>query len=211
MQPSPFSPYIIYLPHSLTQLLTHSFIQSPTPLIHSPLIRPSLTHHLLLIHSFITHHSPIYPPIINFPWPCLDLDPGTGAFVEDIYEGKCVSKLTCLIYLNGAKTRASSRANNSSSGDNNNSNSGSEGNGGKDEGDDDEDDDDDFEGGYTTFYQPHPTTLGHIDARGVQPTTGAILCFPHGEIGSLVHEGSAVAGRSRKAKYVIRTDVIYEC
>ena len=79
--------------------------------------------------------------------------------------------------------------------------------------DDDHDDADaaDFEGGHTTFYQPNQTALGHIDARGVQPTTGAILCFPHGEIGSLVHEGSAVVGSSRGAKYVIRTDVIYEC
>ena len=66
---------------------------------------------------------------------------------------------------------------------------------------------DDFEGGHTNFYTPSPEE-GRLEARGVAPRTGAVLVFPHGgEMGSLVHEGSAV---TKGAKYVIRTDVLYK-
>lgn len=124
----------------------------------------------------------VYRPHIDGAWPGSGIDPATGAFVDDIHQGKCVSKLTFLIYLNGA------------------------------------DDDGDpgaalaFAGGATTFYQPDGHALGHIHARSVQPKTGAVLCFPHGDIGSLVHEGSAVVGTggAPAAKYVIRSDVIFE-
>jgi hypothetical protein len=48
---------------------------------------------------------------------------------------------------------------------------------------------------------------GVIEARGVKPRQGAVLCFPHGvSVGSLVHEGSAVANG---VKYVIRTDALF--
>ena len=63
---------------------------------------------------------------------------------------------------------------------------------------------DDFEGGATSFYLPAPG--GGLEARGVQPRCGAVLCFPQGNTASLVHEGSEV---TRGTKYVIRTDVLY--
>ncbi|CCG83268.1 Putative uncharacterized protein [Taphrina deformans PYCC 5710] len=66
---------------------------------------------------------------------------------------------------------------------------------------------DDFEEGYTTFFIPdnQPEKL-----RGVRvvPRIGSVLVFPHGDsIGALLHEGSSVKSG---AKYVIRTDVLYE-
>ncbi|GAX78214.1 hypothetical protein CEUSTIGMA_g5656.t1 [Chlamydomonas eustigma] len=65
---------------------------------------------------------------------------------------------------------------------------------------------DGFDGGATTFYTPGQTE-GVLEARGVSPSTGNVLVFPHGEsAGSLVHEGSAV---TQGVKYVIRTDVLY--
>lgn len=66
---------------------------------------------------------------------------------------------------------------------------------------------DDIQGGHTVFYTPSPSVVGGLDARGVAPSAGCVLCFPHGDTpGSLVHEGSAVhAG----LKYVIRTEVLF--
>lgn len=65
-----------------------------------------------------------------------------------------------------------------------------------------------FPGGATTFFLASPQGPGHIDARGVEPAAGSILCFPHGDsVGSLVHEGSAV--QEGGVKYIIRTDVLY--
>mmetsp|Transcript_40654 Transcript_40654/g.81531 ORF Transcript_40654/g.81531 Transcript_40654/m.81531 type:complete len:537 (-) Transcript_40654:271-1881(-) len=63
---------------------------------------------------------------------------------------------------------------------------------------------DGFEGGCTTFYLPG--TDGGLNARGVQPRAGSVLCFPQGNTASLLHEGSAVI---RGHKDVIRTDVLY--
>jgi hypothetical protein len=40
----------------------------------------------------------------------------------------------------------------------------------------------------------------------VRPRQGSVLCFPQGNMASLVHEGSAVL---RGVKYVVRTDVLY--
>jgi hypothetical protein len=63
---------------------------------------------------------------------------------------------------------------------------------------------DDFEGGCTTFYMP--AAGGGLQAQGVQPRAGAVLCFPQGNTASLLHEGSAV---KRGTKDVVRSDVLY--
>ncbi|KAF9479132.1 hypothetical protein BDN70DRAFT_879108 [Pholiota conissans] len=66
---------------------------------------------------------------------------------------------------------------------------------------------DDFEGGCTTFFLPS-STQGILEARPVKPRTGTVAVFPHGAAkGSLLHEGSGVLSG---AKYVIRTEVLYE-
>eukprot|EP00041_Stephanoeca_diplocostata_P016318 m.320908 g.320908 ORF g.320908 m.320908 type:complete len:545 (+) comp20327_c0_seq2:232-1866(+) len=63
-----------------------------------------------------------------------------------------------------------------------------------------------FEGGCTTFFTPGPIE-GTLDARGILPRVGTVMCFPHGDTaGSLVHEGSAVTSG---AKYIMRSDVLY--
>ena len=63
---------------------------------------------------------------------------------------------------------------------------------------------DNFEGGCTTFYMP--AAGGGLQAQGVQPRAGAVLCFPQGNTASLLHEGSAV---KRGTKDVVRSDVLY--
>ncbi|KAJ6551186.1 hypothetical protein B0H19DRAFT_1156827 [Mycena capillaripes] len=66
---------------------------------------------------------------------------------------------------------------------------------------------DDFDGGSTTFFLPSPEH-GILEARPVKPRTGTVCVFPHGAArGSLLHEGSGVTDG---AKYVIRTEVLYE-
>lgn len=66
----------------------------------------------------------------------------------------------------------------------------------------------DFTGGCTTFFNASPAEVGVVEARGVAPRCGSVLCFPHGEgAGSRVHEGSAV---TEGAKYIVRTDVLYK-
>jgi len=62
-----------------------------------------------------------------------------------------------------------------------------------------------FTGGPTTFYLP--AEKGGLEARGVDPQAGAVLCFPQGNTASLVHEGSVVTAGG--CKYVIRTDALY--
>ncbi|GAA5846791.1 hypothetical protein JCM11251_006158, partial [Rhodosporidiobolus azoricus] len=67
---------------------------------------------------------------------------------------------------------------------------------------------DHFSNGCTTFFLPstRPSTL---NAFGIKPSAGCALVFPHGDsIGSLLHEGSPVGEGG--AKYVIRTEVLYE-
>ncbi|KAK7052112.1 hypothetical protein R3P38DRAFT_3386647 [Favolaschia claudopus] len=66
---------------------------------------------------------------------------------------------------------------------------------------------DDFDGGCTTFFLPS-AEHGILEARPVKPRTGTVCVFPHGAAqGSLLHEGSGVI---EGAKYVIRTEVLYE-
>eukprot|EP01117_Protostelium_nocturnum_P018002 TRINITY_DN7423_c0_g1_i1.p1 TRINITY_DN7423_c0_g1~~TRINITY_DN7423_c0_g1_i1.p1 ORF type:complete len:522 (+),score=178.22 TRINITY_DN7423_c0_g1_i1:116-1567(+) len=65
-----------------------------------------------------------------------------------------------------------------------------------------------FNDGCTTFFLP-ASIQGFMDARPVKPSQGCALVFPHGDTkGSLLHEGSPVGEGG--AKYVIRTDVLYE-
>ncbi|KAK4703728.1 hypothetical protein P7C70_g2489, partial [Phenoliferia sp. Uapishka_3] len=67
---------------------------------------------------------------------------------------------------------------------------------------------DSFSAGQTTFFLPSPTP-GVLSAYPVKPIAGCALVFPHGDtVGSLLHEGSPVGEGG--AKYVIRTDVLYE-
>ncbi|KAF7369208.1 hypothetical protein MVEN_00248400 [Mycena venus] len=66
---------------------------------------------------------------------------------------------------------------------------------------------DGFDGGCTTFFLPS-AEHGVLEARPVKPRTGTVCVFPHGAArGSLLHEGSGV---TEGAKYVIRTEVLYE-
>lgn len=66
---------------------------------------------------------------------------------------------------------------------------------------------DDFTEGYTTFFIPD-TQPERLKGVRVEPRIGSVLVFPHGEsVGALLHEGSGV---TKGAKYVIRTDVLYE-
>lgn len=65
---------------------------------------------------------------------------------------------------------------------------------------------DDFEGGCTTFFTPS-SQEGLLNARGVKPRAGSVLCFPHGSSNSaLLHEGTGVTSGT---KYIIRGDVLY--
>jgi hypothetical protein len=70
---------------------------------------------------------------------------------------------------------------------------------------------DEFEGGETTFFLPSARE-GSMNAYPVKPIQGSIALFPHGETeGSLLHEGTGVRkGDHPSAKYVIRTDVLYD-
>lgn len=66
---------------------------------------------------------------------------------------------------------------------------------------------DEFEGGETTFFVP-AAREGVLNAYPVRPVMGAVAVFPHGESrGALLHEGTGVRSG---AKYVIRTDVLYD-
>jgi hypothetical protein len=70
---------------------------------------------------------------------------------------------------------------------------------------------DEFEGGETTFFLPS-SKEGTMNAYPVKPIQGSVALFPHGETeGSLLHEGTGVRkGKEPSAKYVIRTDVLYD-
>lgn len=71
---------------------------------------------------------------------------------------------------------------------------------------------DEFEAGETTFFLPSASE-GSMNAYSVAPVQGSVAMFPHGETeGSLLHEGTGVRRNAGKqtAKYVIRTDVLYD-
>jgi hypothetical protein len=70
---------------------------------------------------------------------------------------------------------------------------------------------DEFEAGETTFFLPSARE-GSMNAYPVKPIQGSVAMFPHGETeGSLLHEGTGVRkGAKPSAKYVIRTDVLYD-
>ena len=70
---------------------------------------------------------------------------------------------------------------------------------------------DEFEAGETTFFLPSARE-GSMNAYPVKPIQGSVAMFPHGETeGSLLHEGTGVRkGGKPAAKYVIRTDVLYD-
>ncbi|KUJ06706.1 uncharacterized protein LY89DRAFT_661730 [Mollisia scopiformis] len=70
---------------------------------------------------------------------------------------------------------------------------------------------DEFEAGETTFFLPSARE-GSMNAYSVKPIQGSVAMFPHGETeGSLLHEGTGVRqGNKPSAKYVIRTDVLYD-
>lgn len=66
---------------------------------------------------------------------------------------------------------------------------------------------DEFEAGETTFFMPSIRD-GVMNAYPVKPVMGAVAVFPHGEgKGALLHEGTGVRNG---AKYIIRTDVLYD-
>ena len=67
---------------------------------------------------------------------------------------------------------------------------------------------DGFSGGCTSFYAPS-SEVGQLEKRGIKPSTGCALVFPHGDnipgcMPSL-HEGSPVLSGT---KYVIRTEIV---
>jgi hypothetical protein len=70
---------------------------------------------------------------------------------------------------------------------------------------------DEFQAGETTFFLPSARE-GTMNAYPVKPIQGSVAMFPHGETsGSLLHEGTGVRkGSDLSAKYVIRTDVLYD-
>ena len=70
---------------------------------------------------------------------------------------------------------------------------------------------DEFEAGETTFFLPSARE-GSMNAYSVKPVQGSVVLFPHGETeGSLLHEGTGVRREGvPSAKYVIRTDVLYD-
>jgi len=51
-----------------------------------------------------------------------------------------------------------------------------------------------------------------MNAYSIKPIQGSVAMFPHGETeGSLLHEGTGVRQIGKpSAKYVIRTDVLYD-
>lgn len=66
---------------------------------------------------------------------------------------------------------------------------------------------DEFEAGETTFFMPAQQE-GVLNAYPVRPVMGAVAVFPHGDaVGGLLHEGTGVR---QGAKYIIRTDVVYD-
>ena len=77
---------------------------------------------------------------------------------------------------------------------------------------------DDFSGGHTKFYAPNSDSYEDSVIASIQPRAGSVLVFPQAVTEEAVerareiwplHEGSRVTSGNR-AKYVIRTDVLFE-
>jgi len=70
---------------------------------------------------------------------------------------------------------------------------------------------DEFEAGETTYFLASAKE-GSMNAYSIKPIQGSVAMFPHGETeGSLLHEGTGVRQIGKpSAKYVIRTDVLYD-
>ncbi|KAF9002540.1 hypothetical protein BDQ17DRAFT_1357039 [Cyathus striatus] len=126
----------------------------------------------------------VYRPHIDGAWPCSSLSDTTPpAYIYDS-DPQLYSRLTLLLYLNSGTSPSSDSPI-----------------------PDPTSPLDTFTGGHTTFFLPSSTT-GVLHARPIQPIAGAAAVFPHGAArGSLLHEGSGVG---EGAKYVIRTEVLYE-
>jgi hypothetical protein len=127
----------------------------------------------------------LFKPHYDGSWPGSQIDPETGQVVHDAF-GERWSTMTAVIYLN-----------------------------------------DDFQGGETRFFVPVDSTEGGgggspvslrksagqpplVVLKTVEPVEGSVLCFEHGDMAlSPLHEGALVTSPLNKAKYVIRTDVLY--
>jgi pentatricopeptide repeat protein len=134
----------------------------------------------------------VFRPHVDGAWPSSGLD-DKGRYLFDARGGEVWSRLTFLIYLNGADEEEGEE----------------EGARFEEEGGEEErhDNGGTFQGGATTFFSPALDGSARLHARGVKPRRGNVLVFPHGDTaGALVHEGSAV---TRGAKYVVRTEVLY--
>ena len=67
----------------------------------------------------------------------------------------------------------------------------------------------DFAGGQTVFYKPDHASQRQTPCFSIKPATGTAMLFGHIGICNL-HSGNAYQG-GREPKYVLRTDVLYEC
>ena len=118
-------------------------------------------------------------------WAGSGINPETGEYIQDIYDGTALSWLTFLIYLNddfeGGSTKFPITHNNNNDeqnlfGDDNNHNNN----------------------------KNHQKSSSYFE---VQPKQGSVLCFYHGYHPlSKLHEGSLVTNGT---KYVARTEVLY--
>jgi hypothetical protein len=139
----------------------------------------------------------VYRPHIDGAWPGSGLA-ADGSFTDDAFAGDRHSQLTFLVYLNDGFDGGTTTF--FLAGDDSDTDRKA-----------DAADLDEGEGADTDSSGSGSGSgaggAGIIEARGVQPRQGSVLCFPHGHaIGSLVHEGSAVTSG---VKYVIRTDALY--
>lgn len=78
---------------------------------------------------------------------------------------------------------------------------------------------DDFDCGYTRFYSPISESKTAEIIASIKPVAGSVLVFPQAVGEEAVsyarnnwptHEGSPVSVSSKRAKYVIRTDVLFK-
>ncbi|PPQ65025.1 hypothetical protein CVT24_008173 [Panaeolus cyanescens] len=137
----------------------------------------------------------VYRPHIDGAWPASSISETTPPTYVYDSDPKLYSRLTLLLYLNSGTPPPSSEPSSTNA-------------------------DSDFQpipdpssplptftSGNTTYFLPS-STPGVLHARPILPVSGACAVFPHGAArGSLLHEGSGVGVG---AKYVVRTEVLYE-